>query len=77
VTILQNGIKLTNEPPKGIRANLVRSFNTLISQETLNFFQELGTFNDQLSKDFVWKRLLCSLTFFHAIIQERRKFGPL
>lgn len=35
VSILQNGIKLTTEPPRGIKANLKRSLN-LLSDEYLN-----------------------------------------
>jgi dynein heavy chain len=32
---------------------------------------------DKCSKPEIWRKLLFSLSFFHAVIQERRKFGPL
>ena len=66
VTILQNGVKTTLEPPNGIRANLMRSYATF-SDEYLN----------SCPKNVEWKKLLFSISFFHAIIQERRKFGAL
>jgi len=66
VSVLQNGTKLTTEPPRGLKANLKRSYNeytTLLGSEL------------QRPKEF--KALLFSLSFFHAVVQERRKFGPL
>ncbi|KAL2609519.1 hypothetical protein R1flu_028092 [Riccia fluitans] len=66
VPVLQNGIKLTNEPPKGVRANMLSSY-TAITEEFL----------EGCSKKATWKKLVFGITFFHAVIQERRKFGPL
>jgi dynein heavy chain len=66
--VLQNGVKMTNEPPKGFRANLIKSFANLVKEED---FEGSGI------KTREWKKLICGLGFFHANIQERRKFGPL
>jgi len=63
--ILQNSIKITNEPARGTKANLMRALN-LFSDDTL----------EQCQKDREFKSLLFHLCVFHAIMVERRKFGP-
>ena len=76
VPVLQNGVKLTNEPPKGIRANLSRSLAQLDGWSPFESCGE-GGFDDGRPKVAVWKKLVFGLCFFHAVVQERRKFGPL
>ena len=66
VPVLQSGIKLTNEPPKGLKANLARTFNDVNERD-----YEMCTKQDE------YKTLLFSLAFFHAVILERRKFGAI
>jgi dynein heavy chain len=86
-SILQTGIKLTNEPPKGLRANLKRTYEDLTEEEIMYFDAGGGCggggagggepFRGDAHKARAWKKLLFGLTFFHACIQERRKYGAI
>ena len=64
--VLQNSVKMTLEPPKGLKANV---------------FGTLKDFNDELFESCnqvdSYKKLCFSLAWFHAVMQERRTFGPL
>ena len=70
VSVLQTSIKMTNEPPRGIRANMLRSFELAMPKENFKG-------RPRSALDRARRRILFSLAFFHAIAQERRKFGPL
>ena len=67
VSVLQVSVKLTTEPPRGIKANLKRTYGG-VTDELLESCPK---------KPEVWCKLFFSLAFFHSIMQERRKFGPL
>ncbi|KAJ6638438.1 Dynein axonemal heavy chain 6, partial [Pseudolycoriella hygida] len=66
VNVLQNAIKVTSEPPKGVKSNLIRG----VSELNPDYFE-----HHILQKE--WRALVFGVVMFHSIILERRKFGPL
>ncbi|XP_068085242.1 dynein axonemal heavy chain 2 [Anabrus simplex] len=66
LSILQAGIKMTTEPPKGLKANLKRLYQ-LMTEERFTVCQT----------QHKYRRLLFSLCFFHGILLERKKFLQL
>ncbi|XP_038597832.1 LOW QUALITY PROTEIN: dynein heavy chain 17, axonemal [Tachyglossus aculeatus] len=62
--LLENAIKITNEPPTGMYANLHKALD-LFTQDTL----------EMCTKEMEFKCILFALCYFHAVVAERRKFG--
>lgn len=67
VPVLQSGNKVTQEPPRGLKAGVYRSFIDLSE----------ANYEDEFPKSFQYKKLVFALAFFHAVILERRKYGPI
>ena len=64
IGILNRCIKITNEPPAGLKANIKRAFASLNKEQ----------FEDADSKT---KSILFGLCHFHAIMLERKQYGPM
>jgi len=62
IGLLEKSIKLTNEPPMGVKQNLKRAF-TFFNKEEIE------------DKDPKVKTILFALCYFHTVMSERRKFG--
>ncbi|KAK7102408.1 hypothetical protein V1264_020630 [Littorina saxatilis] len=63
IAILQQGIKMTTEPPKGLKANMKRLYNLVTEQQF-----------SRCHKQESYRTLLFCLCFFHSVLLERRKF---
>eukprot|EP01029_Cantina_marsupialis_P013888 TRINITY_DN307_c2_g5_i1.p1 TRINITY_DN307_c2_g5~~TRINITY_DN307_c2_g5_i1.p1 ORF type:complete len:1977 (+),score=578.12 TRINITY_DN307_c2_g5_i1:155-5932(+) len=69
ISVLQGSSKVIIEAPKGLRANLLRSFNgDPINNPEFYCSVRVGE---------PWRRLLFGLCLFHGIVQERRQFGSI
>lgn len=62
VSILQNSLKVTTEPPAGIKANMISLYGNIDITE---------------SHSETFRKMVFAISFFHALVMERRKFGPL
>ncbi|CAG5911397.1 unnamed protein product [Menidia menidia] len=63
--ILENSIKITNEPPTGMHANLHKALDNF-NQDSL----------EMCARENEFKNIWFALCYFHAVVAERRKFGP-
>jgi hypothetical protein len=63
--ILQRGLKVVTEPPDGLKLNMKSSYSK-IKQEELEECPHRA-----------FRPLVYVLSFFHAVVQERRKYGRL
>ena len=66
--LLQMSTKVTNEPPAGLKAGILKSYTIIVDQDRL---ERVDTNPSQ------WRQLLFALCFMHSVVQERRKFGSL
>ena len=65
LSILQKSLKVVTEPPDGLGANIRQNFSKLTDE----IFEECP------KEEF--KSLCYVLSFFHATIQERKKYGKI
>lgn len=61
---------MTVEPPRGVKANMLRAYVSQIADMT-------DFFHSDAPKVPTFRWLLFSLCLFHGVLLERRKFGPL
>jgi dynein heavy chain len=64
IGLLNRCIKITNEPPAGLKANIKRAFASL-NRESFDDF------------DSKMKSILFGLCHFHAVMLERKQYGPM
>jgi len=65
LSILQKCLKVVTEPPNGLKLNIRASFSK-ITDESMD-----------ACPHFAFKPMVYVLAFFHAVVQERRKYGKV
>merc|ERR1719335_2190861 len=63
--ILQKSLKVVTEPPDGLRLNMRQSYTTMSDADL------------DACAHWAYKPLVFVLAFYHAVVQDRRKFGRI
>jgi hypothetical protein len=69
VSVLQAAPRVALEPPRGLRAQALRALGGLPAQ--------CLSACDAAGRGPQWRRLLLSGVLLHAVLQERRRYGPI
>ena len=67
IGILQRSIKVVSEPPNGLKLNLRATFSKIADV----------ALTEEECPHVAYRPLVYTLAFFHAIVQERRKYGRI
>mmetsp|Transcript_75525 Transcript_75525/g.104474 ORF Transcript_75525/g.104474 Transcript_75525/m.104474 type:complete len:703 (+) Transcript_75525:4618-6726(+) len=65
ISLLQRSLKVTMEPPRGIKANMLRLYDNMGSNFT------------EVERERDYRKAIYGLCWFHAILIERKKFKTL
>lgn len=63
--ILQRSLKVVNEPPNGLKMNMKNTLSK-VTEDQLD-----------LCPHWAFRPLVFTLSFYHAVVQERRKYGKI
>jgi dynein heavy chain len=75
ISVLQSCIKLTTEPPRGVKANVLRTLEMHVDDSMWDEDYLKGGDGEVGIEEF--RKLLFSLCMFHAVCMERKKFGSI
>ena len=65
ISLLQRSVKSAQEPPRGIKANMMR------------MYENMGKSFTRCEKDMEFRKAVYGLVWFHSILIERKKFKSL
>lgn len=65
ISVLQRSVKLSSEPPTGIKQNVMRALRCFSDEPW-----------DKSAKPAEFRAVTLAMCFFHSVVVERKKFGP-